>query len=490
VGYFDLEEDWLTFEIMGKTIGRIQWTIVALLWIYIVYRAVFFAITEDEAYSYFLLKTNYWRALPGTANTHWLNTFFMRLFMWLPGADRPYKLRILSVCSWWVYAAAVIKLSDLFKNKWIGMAFFAAAILNPFLLLYFSLSRGYSTACAFAMLSLWQSALVIQKGEWRPAGWVPVFISASVAVLANFSFFYFFIGVTAAYLFHLFLRGDLRWLRERSARRWLILTGGTFLFAIGCLLFIKFRSKELEFVEYPDLVRSSFGSLVKESLWYDASSAPAMWMGALIFISLIFFSLISFYLYFRSGKITNSIFSLNVLVVIILSEVVFNMLFKTSFLYGRKALVIYVTLLPGVFGMMDKGSLKMFDGSRVVRVVMGLMIVVLCFNFYKRFNTKYFYELPIQADTEKCLDYLVHSNARNVGLGFYQRDVFVFYYSEAYPGRYGFRYQLVTESDLKNDPRFDHLLLSVPSDGKTGDLSRWRTELYYPATGAMVLGKK
>jgi len=44
------------------------------------------------------------------------------------------------------------------------------------------------------MLSLWQAALVLRKEEWRPARWGACSDTASVAVLANFSFFYFFIG--------------------------------------------------------------------------------------------------------------------------------------------------------------------------------------------------------------------------------------------------------------------------------------------------------
>jgi hypothetical protein len=480
---------------MGKTIGKIQWVVVALLWIYIAYRAFFFAITEDEAYSYFLLKTHYWRALPGTANTHWLNTFFMRLFMWLPGADLPYKFRIFSVSCWWVFAYSVIKLSGSFRNRWVGLAFFAAAILNPFLLSYFSLARGYAAGCAFAMLSLWQAARVLQKGEGRPAGWLAVFVPASVAVLANLSFFYFFMGVTAVCLFHLFFdgsrQGSLRHALTPGWKTWFVI-GATFVFATGCLLFIKFHSRELEFVEYPDLVRSSFGSLVRNSLWYDASPGPALFLGTLLFIGLILFSLVSFYWYFRSRALDFAIYSMNVFVVILLLSIVFHVAFKTSFLYGRTALVLYVTILPGVFGIIDRGAWRPGGTGLVFRCTMGLLVVAFCFNFCKRFNTRYLYEWPVQADTQKCLDWLARSHAKNVGMGLWHRDVFIFYYALAYPGRYPFAYGLVTEKDLKNDPvaRFDHLLLSVPSDGAIGDPGRWTTELSYPETQAIVLARR
>ena len=50
----------------GKSITTPQLIISLIVWVYIIYRAVLFEITQDEAYSYFLVKTNYWKALPGT----------------------------------------------------------------------------------------------------------------------------------------------------------------------------------------------------------------------------------------------------------------------------------------------------------------------------------------------------------------------------------------------------------------------------------------
>src|ERR1044071_6554969 len=119
---------------MSKFIKPFQWTVAFLLLCYIVYRACCISITQDEAYTYFLVKTNYWRAMPGTANTHWLNSIFLRLFLWLPGADDPWKVRLLSILSWGMYAWSVIKLGDFCKSRWIAFAFFMAAVLNPFVI--------------------------------------------------------------------------------------------------------------------------------------------------------------------------------------------------------------------------------------------------------------------------------------------------------------------------------------------------------------------
>ncbi len=477
---------------MGKTVAKVQWLVVALLWVYIVYRACSFAITQDEAYSYFLVKTNYWRALPGTANTHWLNTLFIRLFLWLPGGDHPYKLRMLSMVCWWLFAASVIGLSRLFQNKWVGMAFFAAAILNPYLLFYFSLSRGYAAGCAFAMLSLWQAALLIQKEDWRPARWLRVVVPASVAVLANFSFFYFFIGVTSVYFFHLFLTGHLRYLRERSARKWWLLTGVTFVFATGCLVFIKFHSRDLEFVEYPDLIRASFGSLMRYSLYYGASRAPAMLLGMLLFAALILFSSVAGYRWLRQKKMTIGNFSMVVFVVILLLDLVLHALFGVSFLYGRTALVIYVTILSGVFGIIDDASISLRRIKRATPVTMGSFALLLMINFLLRFNIIYFSEWPVQTDTERCLDYLRDANAKKVGMGLWHRDVYIHYYSVAFPGKYSFEVRLVMAKDLRNGSAAicDHLLLTLPDDEENGDLRAWNVEFAYPYSRTLVLARR
>jgi hypothetical protein len=142
-----------------------------LIWCYIIYRAFAIPITQDEAHTYLLVKTNNWRQIVGTANTHWLNTIFIRFFLWLPGTDHTWKLRMLSMSAWAIYSFSTIKISLNFKNSWLGVAFFIAAIGNPFLIFYFSLARGYAAACAFIMLALWQvSALLVNK-EVRPEKW-------------------------------------------------------------------------------------------------------------------------------------------------------------------------------------------------------------------------------------------------------------------------------------------------------------------------------
>ena len=78
-------------------------TLVSLCFAVVGYRAIRIDITHDEAFSFFLIKTGNLKALATTANTHWLNSLFMKL-VYLLGFDQIYLLRLHSVLSYLVYS--------------------------------------------------------------------------------------------------------------------------------------------------------------------------------------------------------------------------------------------------------------------------------------------------------------------------------------------------------------------------------------------------
>ena len=476
---------------MGKIVTKIQWLIVTILWVYIFYRAVFIGITQDEAYSYFLVKTNYWRAMPGSLNTHWLNTLVMRLFLWFPGADYFWKLRMLSVLSWWLYSFSAIKLTAVFKNRLIGFTFFLAAVLNPFLILYFSLGRGYAVGCAFLLFSFWQTYRTLHLRELMPKDWLKVFLPASIAVLANFGFFYFFIAGISVYILHLLVNKKASLFFNNSESSWKFLTVVTSIFATFSLLFIRYHTKEFEGSESSDLIDSLFGSQIRygSHLTTGISLSP---LGLILFIVFVISAVISCYQYFTSKNMTIGIFSILVSGIIIICNVVFNLIFKTPFLYGRSSLMFYVASLPGVFGILDtwrptKEFIRI--GVNSLMVIIG---VVYAFNFYKGFNPNYFSEWPVQTDTQRSLDYLQKANARQVGLTPWHFAVFNNYYSKAFPERYRFKAVMIDERVTPNAyiNTCDYLIVTIPDSGKNTLLNNWNVKWCNSATRTMILSKK
>jgi hypothetical protein len=475
---------------MRKIIINVQWLIISILWVYILYRAIFIAITQDEAYSYLLIKTNNWQVMPGSLNTHWLNTLTMRLFLWLPGVDHVWKLRIISVLSWWLYSYSAIKLSAVFNNKYVGFAFFLAAVSNPFLILYFSLARGYAVSCAFILFSLRQVFLTLQRHQMFPENWLKVFLPASIAVLANFSSFYFFIGASSIYILHLLLNKKISFLFKTSAIRLKLLIIVTCVFATFSLLFIRFHTKEFEGSETSDLIYSLFGSQIRYGSYLNFGTSLTS-LVPILFLVLVIFIIISCYQYYSSKNMTIVIFSLLVSGVIILCNIVFYQLYKTPYLYGRTGLMFYVTLLPGFFGIMDTWEPKRNFLKVGLNSLMILIVLVFIVNLYKGFSPNYFSEWPFQTDTQKSLDYLQDANAKHVGLTLWHFSVFSNYYSKAFPNKYKFSTVLIDEN-IKPNPiinNCDYLIVTIPDSSKNVLLDGWNIKFSNSATKIMILSK-
>jgi hypothetical protein len=476
---------------MGKMIVKVQWVVVTILWVYIFYRAVFIGITQDEAYSYFLVKTNNWHAMPGSLNTHWLNTLALRLILWLPGADHIWKLRMLSVLSWWLYSYSAIKLSNIFNNKFIGLAFFFVSVLNPFLIFYFSLGRGYALACALLFFCFWRAFQTLQYREIKPVGWLKVFLPASMAVLANFSSFYFFIGVTIAYLLHVLVNKKKFILFEESALRLKFLVIGTSIFAACSLLFIRYHTNEFEGSETADLMTSLIGSQIKQGSYINFGFSIFL-LASILFVVFMIFVLISSYLYFTSKVMTIGIFSILVSAVIVLCNIVFYLLFHSPFEYGRTGLIFYVAVLPGFFGTLDAwGRERKFVkyGLNTAAIFIGFLFI---FNFYKGFSPDFFSEWSFQADTQKGLDYLQKMKARRVGLTLWHFAVFIHYYSKAFPDKYKFIPFMMDDRNLSNAFKYncDYLMVNISDSVKNALISQWDVQWCSPATHAVILSKR
>ena len=124
----------------------------ALLLGYSVFRAVHLSFVHDEALSYTIAAQDAdWKY---SANNHPLNTAAMKWAHRTLG-DREWSMRLANVLAHVVYLIAGL----LILRKWSAWAAillgFGLMNLNPFLLDFFSLARGYGIASALSLLSLY-----------------------------------------------------------------------------------------------------------------------------------------------------------------------------------------------------------------------------------------------------------------------------------------------------------------------------------------------
>ena len=117
--------------------------ISSLFFIYVAIRSFLLEVTHDEAFSFYLVNINYWNALGTTANTHWINSFFIKIPN-LFNYNQMWALRIHSVISFTIYSYFLYKIILFTKNKYSQILFVALFLPNPFCLEYFSLARGYA----------------------------------------------------------------------------------------------------------------------------------------------------------------------------------------------------------------------------------------------------------------------------------------------------------------------------------------------------------
>jgi hypothetical protein len=490
---------------------KIQVVIAFLIWCYIIYRALFISITQDEAHTYLLVKTNNWRQALGTTNTHWLSSFFIKIFLWFPGPDRVWKIRMFPMLCWIIYAYSSIRLSSLFKNQWMGFGFFIVAVLNPFLIFYFSLGRGYAPACSFIMLSLWLASKLITANEENPRKWTPVFVAAGIATLSNFTAVYFFIGLAVAFFLHLLVNKKFVIIFHSSSKLFLAVIIGIPVVAFGGLYLIRSMSN-LWFPATRGIINSLFGSLIQTSSYFDNDSisfyesyqregvsfllrSEILKVYKLVGIVLAAFLGIavfcSSYAFLKSKKLSVGFLTLTSCLIIVVLNIFFHLAFDTPYLFERTTLIIYPPLAVGSFCFIDSVITNSSWMNRITNVVLSLVVMVFGLNYYKSFSLTSLSDWPVQTDTKVCLDYLQHSHARMVGMNEWHYSVFANYYSRAYPNKYTFQYRVLSDQQQAAPSKdllsgLDYLLLAPPVNHSL--LSKnWSVKLNFSVSGAQVL---
>jgi hypothetical protein len=129
--------------------GDKRWYFAAfLVWIYVFLRALTISFTHEESLSYTIIKGDKWRA--GTANNHYLNTWWMHLTGNLAGYSE-LSLRVGSLVAFALYLWGGIWLLLRSSSTSVRLAGFTLLFLNPFLLDFFGLARGYAWAMTGGM---------------------------------------------------------------------------------------------------------------------------------------------------------------------------------------------------------------------------------------------------------------------------------------------------------------------------------------------------
>lgn len=188
-------ESWIAFMSRYKFIYLL---IAILLLAYTGYRAGALALTCDEAWTYQVAEGESFQSLIRydnyiSSNNHLLNSVLVKISLSAFGHGE-LSLRWPNVAAHVLFLLfSFLILNRYIQTPWIALLGFLFLNANPYMLDFFSLSRGYGLGLGFQMMCLYFLLVFLEEEKWRALIWS--LLGGSLAVLSNFGFLNFYLPV-------------------------------------------------------------------------------------------------------------------------------------------------------------------------------------------------------------------------------------------------------------------------------------------------------
>ncbi len=366
----------------------------ALLFAYVFLRALLISYTPDEATTYYFAIGKFNHLVH--SNNHILNTQLMRITHALLGPSE-WSLRLPNVLSFVLFLSAVWLIIRRNAHPWFALLGFGLIALNPFMLEFFSLARGYGLSIAFSMMGF---ALLIEARE-RPERrfqlHLAIILAAFLAVISNFNAVNFVL-ILFAWIIIDQIRGSKKWSGRHLGLALAMLI--TLAVAVGALLVLR-SNGDLRFGApsyYSAYIRTARLMIYVDDqpLWFTE------WVGMVLLIAII--AMVAFVLIKRK-YFSHFAIALSLLVGIPFGWFIEHEVFGANLPQGRMLL----NLLP-VFG----ASLYFFfceliqwnefgKRERLIKVFSGIALLAFLINFGLSLNLHTTHKWPDSAKTKEAI---------------------------------------------------------------------------------------
>jgi hypothetical protein len=350
----------------------------ALLLAYVLYRAIHLDITYDEAWTIMDFVPQgegdllIYKACD--ANHHLLNTLLIKLAYSL-GPENLLVARIPNVLAFVLYMIFIYRISR-FLPLIAAITLFLLLTLNPFLLDFFSLARGYGLAMAFQAVAIFYLISYAKNGKLRTANW-SMFYSC-IAVTASFSMLNFWIANLGAltcitFLFH--KRDKLRFSIQQLI--FTVILAGLLYLPLTRLI----RFDKLYYGGTDNFYSDTLVSLTKYSQYTSTAGTTTH----VILIALLILLFIGVFRLIKLNKTTASLQMQNIVLIVlmlsVLSTILQHYLFGTLYLIDRTALLYYP-----LFIIVLVSCISLY-GKVLRSLLFTALIVLFGINFFTNANT-------------------------------------------------------------------------------------------------------
>lgn len=459
----------------------IGWLLVSF---YLVLRTYFVDITDDEAWSYFNVKHFWWVETLCSGNTHWFNFFAIKAALLL-GLEKAWHLRWFSLLSGITFLYVGYLWIKTLDNTAIKLLIFALLFLNPYVIEYLTLARGYSAALCFMALSLYFYNTIDKRFLISLS-----LLFAGCSAIANFNFFYFFVPFAAIYFHKHYFQSKLKCLKNKQFYLDGLYVLGVVFLVLRALAFIKECSNDIGSFGGEDLVTSVFCSFI-DTLLYGKFFIPSLLKNILGYSLLGLVLLASVYGLVAFKRHTNSLYYysslilLGMLFLVVFNNWVFHVLYPTE----RTALMFYPLMIVTIVLFLNYISMK----AMLKKGILYLISLLLLLNFSLTAKLVSGYDHSYCMNTNQYFEYLGSANAKKVCIAVEVYFVYLKYYqytnSPFYAesiNDYKTNQKYIFNHQLKD---FDMLLLLPPynlSYYKEKDV-RLKAVKYFNDTGALVV---
>lgn len=307
------------------------------LFIYVVLRAYHLSFTHDESLSFSIINDSH-SIVTTTANNHILNTFLMWVSSLLFG-NSELALRLPNVLSFGVYLLACYLILKESNNSWLIILGSSLFLLNPFLIDFFSLARGYGISLGCMMMSLY---FLLRNGFNYTS--YPSFIKdykltvifASCAVIANLSMINYLIATILIFIIQYFwLKKSSKIVSNQPIGLAVILT--TVIPLILGLLMLFFLSLKNQLYIGEQTLSAALSSIIENSLYF--STYPSWVFNSIKYSIIVIFPIGLISIIYKKDYFGKFFLITLLLIFIIIGLILEHFLFHANYPGGRTALI-------------------------------------------------------------------------------------------------------------------------------------------------------
>lgn len=352
---------------------------------YVVVRSFSVGFTHDESITYTMVKGEKGWLL--TANNHWLNTVFATVFSKILGF-KEWVLRLPNVLAYGVFIwyTYILFTSVQLHKQWISLLILFL-LLNPFLIQYFSVCRGYGMALTGFLIACYYLFLFVKTNKRKP--FILFLGGMLIMVYANYAFLMPCLALCISFWVY------IRWIEKIKFTRFLI----PFILFLGALIPAFVNVWYLQ--KHEHLMFGGDNNVMEDTLWktihpmFETESESLTWFTVIFLLLLIVLA----WKNIKQHK-TYFLFALTGMLLLI-GPTVANLFLGMKYPMERAALywiVLFTILL--VFALQK-------EWRKWSKIILGASTLLVCVgsisNFILRWNVQYFDENKTEAEVPLML---------------------------------------------------------------------------------------